>query len=322
ADLYKRNTEDLLLQVEIPQSSGFGTVTENSGDLENKGLELGINSLNVKTQQFAWSTNFNIAFNRNKVLKLGRNNDPIYSGNSSEGNPTNFTMVGKPLAMLFGYVFDGIYQNQGEVEKGPAFPGAIPGNIRFKDINGDGQITPRQDFDIIGNPYPDFTWGITNMLNYGRFDLRVLVVGSMGADRLHATNDYNGNIDGVFNVRREVKDRWRSESQPGNGRIPTTNGSGRGRVMYRDVSSLTVEKNNYAWVKNITLGYSIPKKGFLSSARVYASVQNAILFTKYSGNPEVSNYIGKGGSGALVPGVDYSNYPVPRVFIIGTNLSF
>ena len=160
------------------------------------------------------------------------------------------------------------------------------------------------------------------MLNYGRFDLRVLVVGSMGADRLHATNDYNGNIDGVFNVRREVKDRWRSESQPGNGRIPTTNGSGRGRVMYRDVSSLTVDKNNYAWVKNITLGYSIPKKGFLSSARVYASVQNAILFTKYSGNPEVSNYIGKGGSGALVPGVDYSNYPVPRVFIIGTNLSF
>ncbi|MGN7720518.1 SusC/RagA family TonB-linked outer membrane protein [Chitinophaga sp. 22620] len=322
ADLYKRNTEALLLQVEIPQSSGFGTVTENSGDLENKGLELGISSLNIKTRQFAWNTNFNIAFNRNKVLKLGRNNDPIFSGNSSEGNPTNYSMVGKPLAMLFGYVFDGIYQNQAEVERGPAFPGAIPGNIRFKDINGDGQITPRQDFDIIGNPYPDFTWGLTNMLTYGRFDLRVLVVGSMGADRLHATNDYNGNIDGVFNVRREVKDRWRSESQPGNGRIPTTNGSGRGRVMYRDVSSLTVEKNDYAWIKNITLGYSIPAKGFISSARVYAAIQNAFLFTKYSGNPEVSNYIGKGGSGALVPGIDYSNYPVPRIFTIGTNLSF
>ncbi|WP_346316106.1 TonB-dependent receptor [Chitinophaga sp. YIM B06452] len=322
ADLYKRNTEALLLQVEIPQSSGFGTVTENSGDLENKGLELGISSLNIKTMKFAWNTNFNIAFNRNKVLKLGRNNDPIFSGNSSEGNPTNYTMVGKPLAMLFGYVFDGIYQNQAEVDRGPAFPGAIPGNIRFKDINGDGQITPRQDFDIIGNPYPDFTWGLTNMFTYGNFDLRVLVVGSMGADRLHATNDYNGNIDGVFNVRREVKDRWRSESQPGNGRIPTTNGSGRGRVMYRDVSSLTVEKNDYAWIKNITLGYAIPVKGFISSARVYASVQNAFLFTKYSGNPEVSNYTGKGGSGALVPGIDYSNYPVPRIYTIGTNLSF
>ncbi|PSL43120.1 TonB-linked SusC/RagA family outer membrane protein [Chitinophaga niastensis] len=322
ADIYKRNTQDLLLNVEIPQSSGFGTVTENRGDMENRGLEIGISSRNIETKRLIWTTNFNISFNRNKVLALGKDNAPIYSGNSSEGNPTNISMVGKPLAMLYGYVFDGIYQNQGEVDKGPAFPGAIPGNIRFKDINGDGVITPVQDFAIIGNPYPDFNWGMTNILNYKNFDLRVLVVGSMGADRLHATNDYNGNIDGVFNVRKDVARRWRSESNPGNGKVPTTNGSGRGRVMYRDVSSLTVEKNNYAWVKNITLGYSIPRRGFVQSARVYVSVQNVILFTKYSGNPEVTNYLGKGGSGALVPGIDYSNYPVPRIFSLGTNLTF
>ncbi|CAL1519802.1 TonB-dependent receptor [Chitinophaga sp. MM2321] len=322
ADIYKRNTQDLLLNVEVPQSSGFSTVTQNKGDMENKGLELGISSRNIETPRFSWTTNFNISFNRNKVLALGTDNAPIYSGNSSEGNPTNVSRVGQPLAMLYGYVFDGIYQNQAEVDKGPAFPGAIPGNIRFKDINGDGVINPREDFDIIGNPYPDFNWGLTNILSYKNFDFRVLIVGSMGADRLHATNDYNGNIDGVFNVRKDVADRWRSESNPGNGRVPTTNGSGRGRVMYRDVSSLTVEKNNYAWVKNITLGYTIPKKGFVQSARVYVSVQNAILFTKYSGNPEVTNYLGKGGSGALVPGIDYSNYPVPRIFSLGTNLSF
>ncbi|WP_143305618.1 SusC/RagA family TonB-linked outer membrane protein [Chitinophaga vietnamensis] len=322
ADIYKRNTQDLLLNVEIPQSSGFGTVTENKGDMENRGLELGISSRNIETRRFTWTTNFNISFNRNKVLALGTDNAPIYSGNSSEGNPTNITIVGKPLGMLFGYVFDGIYQNQAEVDKGPAFPGAIPGNIRYKDINGNGVINPREDFAIIGNPYPKFNWGLTNTLTYKNFDLRILVVGSMGADRLHATNDYNGNIDGVFNVRKDVKYRWRSESNPGNGRVPTTNGSGRGRVMYRDVSSLTVEKNNYAWIKNITVGYSFPGKGFLQSARIYASVQNAILFTKYSGNPEVTNYLGKGGSGALVPGIDYSNYPVPRIFSLGANLTF
>lgn len=324
ADLYKRNTQDLLLNVEIPQSSGFGNVTENRGDMENRGLEIGISSRNIETKQFSWTTSFNIAFNRNKVLKLGTDNAPIYSGNSSEGNPTNITMVGKPLAMLFGYVFDGIYQNQAEVDKGPAFPGAIPGNIRYKDINGNGVINPVEDFAIIGNPYPKFNWGMTNTLTYKNLDLRVLVVGSMGADRIHATNDYNGNIDGVFNVRKDVAYRWRSESNPGNGKVPTTNGSGRGRVMYRDVSSLTVQKNDYAWVKNITLGYTFPSKskGFLQSARVYASIQNAILFTKYDGNPEVTNYIGKGGSGALVPGVDYSNYPVPRIFSLGTNLTF
>lgn len=321
-DDYKRNTQDLLLNVEVPQSSGFGTVTENKGDMENKGLEIGISSRNIESKSLTWTTNFNISFNRNKVLALGKDNAPIYSGNSSEGNPTNVSMVGQPLAMLYGYVFDGIYQNQAEVDKGPAFPGAIPGNIRFKDINGNGVINPREDFAIIGNPYPDFNWGLTNILNYKKFDLRVLVVGSMGADRLHATNDYNGNIDGVFNVRKDVADRWRSESNPGNGKVPTTNGSGRGRVMYRDVSSLTVEKNNYAWVKNITLGYAIPKFGFVQSARVYVSVQNAILFTKYSGNPEVTNYLGKGGSGALVPGIDYSSYPVPRIYSLGANLSF
>lgn len=322
ADLYKRNTQALLLNVEIPQSSGFGTVTENKGDMENRGLEIGISSRNIETKTFTWNTNFNIAFNRNKVLALGTDNAPIYSGNSSEGNPTNVTMVGKPLGMLFGYVFDGIYQNQGEVDKGPAFPGAIPGNIRYKDINGNGIINPREDFDIIGNPYPKFNWGLTNTLNYKSFDLRVLIVGSMGADRLHATNDYNGNIDGVFNVRKDVADRWRSESNPGNGRVPTTNGSGRGRVMYRDVSSLTVQKNDYAWIKNIALGYTLPKIKFVQSARVYVSIQNAFLFTKYDGNPEVTNYLGKGGSGALVPGIDYSNYPVPRIYTLGANLSF
>lgn len=322
ADVYKRNTQDLLLNVEIPQSSGFGNVTENKGDMENKGLEIGISSRNIETKSFTWTTNANISFNRNKVLALGTDNAPIYSGNSSEGNPTNVSIVGQPLAMLYGYVFDGIYQNQAEVDKGPAFPGAIPGNIRYKDIDGNGVINPREDFAIIGNPYPKFNWGLTNILNYKNFDLRILVVGSEGADRLHATNDYNGNIDGVFNVRKDVADRWRSEENPGNGRVPTTNGSGRGRVMYRDVSSLTVEKNNYAWVKNITLGYSIPHKGFIQSARVYASIQNALLFTKYSGNPEITNYIGKGGSGALVPGIDYSNYPVPRIFTLGTNLTF
>ncbi|RFS18920.1 TonB-dependent receptor [Chitinophaga silvatica] len=322
ADIYKRNTQDLLLNVEIPQSSGFGTVTMNKGDMENRGLEIGISSRNIETKSLTWTTNFNISFNRNKVLALGKDNAPIYSGNSSEGNPTNVSMVGKPLAMLFGYVFDGIYQNQGEVDKGPAFPGAIPGNIRYKDISGNGVINPREDFDIIGNPYPKYNWGLTNTLTYKKFDLRVLVVGSMGADRLHATNDYNGNIDGVFNVRKDVANRWRSEENPGNGRIPTTNGSGRGRVMYRDVSSLTIQKNDYAWIKNIAIGYSVPKFSFVQSARVYISIQNAFLFTNYDGNPEVTNYLGKGGSGALVPGIDYSNYPVPRIFSFGANLSF
>ena len=325
ADFYNRNTRDLLLNVEIPQSSGFGTVTENRGDVRNRGVELGILSHNIVSDNFDWSTNFNISFNRNKVLALGRSEDPIYSGQSSEGNPTNITRIGQPVGMIIGYVYEGIYQNEVDLANYPAFPGAVPGNMRFRDVNGDGEITPFQDFDVIGNPYPDFNWGMTNTLRYKAFDLRVMVVGAMGAEMLRATNFYTGNIDGVFNVNRNVKDRWRSPEQPGNGIVPTTTGTGRGRVMYRDTHSLWVEKTDYAWIKNITLGYNLPaalvENRWIEGLRVYGTVQNAFLFTGYSGNPEGTNY-NRPDTGALVPGIDYSGYPVSRIYTLGVNVSF
>lgn len=323
ADYYQRNTQDLLLNVEIPQSAGFGSVTENRGDVLNRGFEFSVNSVNIAREHFSWNTDFNISVNRNKVVALGRSDDPIYSGFSSEGNPTNITRIGSPVGMIFGYVVEGIYQNEADLAKYPSFPGAIPGNMRFKDVNGDGQITPVEDFDVIGNPYPDFTWGLTNTLNYKKWDFRVMVVGAMGAEMLRATNFYSGNIDGVFNVRKEIADRWRSEADPGNGRVPTTNGTGRGRVMFRDTHSYSVEKTNYAWIKNITLGYTLPKgiAGVINDVRIYGNVQNAFLFTNYSGNPEGTNY-NRDDKGALVPGIDYSNYPVPRIFTLGVNFNF
>lgn len=325
ADFYNRNTQDLLLNVEIPQSSGFGTVTENRGDVRNRGVELGILSHNIVSDNFDWSTTFNLSFNRNKVIALGRSSDPIYSGLSSEGNPTNITEIGQPVGMIIGYIHEGIYQNEADLENYPAFPGAVPGNMRFRDVNGDGEITPFQDFGVIGNPYPDFNWGITNTLRYKDFDFRVMVVGASGAEMLRATNFYTGNIDGVFNVNRNIKDRWRSPEQPGNGKVPTTTGTGRGRVMYRDSHSLWVEKTDYAWIKNITLGYNLPaalvENRWISSMRVYGTVQNAFLFTGYSGNPEGTNY-NRPDTGALVPGIDYSGYPVPRIYTLGVNVGF
>lgn len=320
---YQRNTQDLLLNVEVPQSSGFGSVIENRGDVRNRGVELAINSANFVRENFTWNTDFNISFNRNKVMALGRSSDPIYSGQSSEGNPMNITQIGQPLGMLFGYRVEGIYQNEEDLKKYPAFPGAIPGNLRMKDVNGDGEITPVEDFEVIGNPYPKFTWGMTNTFRYKQFDLRFMIVGSMGAEMLHATRFYTDNIDGVFNVRKEVANRWRSESNPGDGMVPTTNGSGRGRVMYRDTHSGHVQKTDYAWVRNITFGYTLPRgiKGVLNDVRIYANIQNPFLFTNYDGNPEGTNY-NRGDRGALTPGIDYSNYPVPRIYTLGLNFNF
>ncbi len=325
ADIYQRNTRDLLLNVEIPHSSGFGEVTENRGDVQNRGIEFAFTSRNIVRAEFDWTTNFNIAINRNEVLALGRTNEPILTGLSGEGNPTNITMVGRPLGLFFGYVFDGLYQSQEEIDAGPAFPGAVPGNMRVRDIDGDGAINPVSDFDVIGDPYPNFTWGMTNTLSYKNWDMRILITGSMGADRLRTQNEYLWNIDGVFNVTRNILDGWRSPDNPGSGLVPTTTGSGRGRVMFRDVNSLWVERADYLWVRNITLGYTFPEGigRFIRSARFYTSVQNPILFTTYPGNPEVANYGTTGvRAGALVPGVDYSSYPVPQIFTIGTNITF
>jgi hypothetical protein len=311
--------------VEIPPSSGFLNVTENRGNVQNMGMELAISSRNIVRQNFSWNTNFNIAFNRNKVLALGRSDDPILAGSSYEGNPTNITMIGKPLGLFYGFVFDGIYQNQAEVDAGPAFPGAVPGNMRVKDINGDGVINDIEDFDIIGNPYPDFIWGLTNNLNYKNFDLRVVVTGQVGGSRIHTNNFTMNLLDGLFNVSRNLNNRWRSPEQPGNGLVPTTNGSGRGMRMFRDIHSLFVEDNTYVWVKNITLGYNLPNgiaKAAIQNVRFFVSAQNALLFTGYSGNPEVTNYGNQGGGGPLVPGYDSNNYPVPVVFTAGINLTF
>ncbi len=323
ANYYKRNTLDLLLNTPVPQSSGFANVTENRGDVENKGFEFSVSSANIQRDRFTWTTDFNISFNRNKVIALGRSTDPIYSGQSSEGNFTNITRIGQPVGMIIGYVVEGIYQNQADLDKYPKFPGAIPGNLRMKDVDGDGEITPNDDFDVIGNPYPDFTWGMTNSFTFKNFDLRLMMVGAMGQEFLHATRFYTDNIDGVFNVRKEIADRWRSEDNPGSGLVPTTNGTGRGRVMYRDTHSLFIEKTDYLWVRNITLGYTLPKPvgGVVNNVRIYANLQNPFMISGYDGNPEGTN-MNRGDTSPLVPGIDYGAYPVPRIYTLGLNFNF
>lgn len=321
ADLYKRNTESLLLNVELPRSSGFSSAIENHGNIQNKGVEISISTRNIVRSNFSWNTDFNISFNRNKVLALGPTNTPLLAGSSYEGNPTNITMVGQPIGLFYGFVFDGIYQTQADIDKGPTFPGVVPGNMRVKDIDGDGVINDIKDFDIIGNPYPKFAWGITNTLTYGRFDFRASATSQIGGNKISSVQFSTHLLDGLFNVSRDLIDRWRSVDNPGNGKVPTTNGTGYGRRMYRDINSLFVENNSYFWIKNIMLGYSLPKgNGILKGARFYISIQNGLLFTKYTGNPEVTSYV-EGGS-ALTPGYDSNPYPVPVTYTLGTNLTF
>ncbi|MES2108580.1 MAG: TonB-dependent receptor [Bacteroidota bacterium] len=319
-DYYSRVTTGMLFNNEIPLSSGFSSALVNVGKVRNRGFEFAVNTVNL-TGPLTWNTNLNVTVNRNKVLALNQDNAPIYAGRSGEGNYTHKTEVGKPLGQFFGYVLEGVYRDQADFDNSPKNASSVVGSIKYKDVDGNGIIEPVKDFAVIGTPYPDFTYGVTNSFGYKNFDLNILVVGSQGGHILKTSNEFSTNIDGVFNVDRKVLNRWRSPSNPGDGVTPTTNG---GRVLYRDVNSGWVEDASFLRIQNITLGYNF-KQNFIANSKVfksfrlYGSIQNLVTFTKYSGgNPEALT----NGSSVLTPGRDFVGYPLPRTMIIGVNMTF
>jgi TonB-linked SusC/RagA family outer membrane protein len=325
-DYYRRITNGMLYNSEIPLSSGYTNVIINKGKIENHGFEFGINTDNL-SGELKWTTGANIAFNRNKVLALNDKNAPIYSGRSGEGSYTHITEVGKPIGLFYGYKVLGVYKDQADFDKSPKNVTSVPGSIKYKDADGNGVIEPVNDFEIIGDPNPKFIWGLTNHFSYQSFDLGVVLVGTQGGQILKTSKQFLQNIDGIFNVDRSVLNRWRSPENPGDGQTPTTNGA---RVIYRDVNSSWVESGSFMRIQNIALGYNFSKHllertKFISMARLYASVQNLATFTKYSGaNPEVSRKAPSGNASnvGLTPGEDFTNYPLARIYTLGINLSF
>lgn len=327
-DLYRRITEDLLFDVEVPESSGFSSAIQNRGKIQNQGFELSINTANIEREDLSWDTRFNLSSNANEVLALGPDDEPIIAGDINAGGTTHITRVGAPVGQFYGWKIEGLYDSQQEIENNTSYADAQVGNIRPYDINGDGNLERVEDFAVLGNPYPDFTFGLTNTVRFRNFDLRVLLSGSYGGKRMLASHEWYWNIDGVFNVPAEyIKNRWRSSEDPGDGVTPSAVGPATGRIIYRDPNSLSIQDNSHLWVKNVTLGYTLPVtlvSDVAQRARIYASVRNAYIFTAYEGgNPQATNYQGVGGDGQqLTPGLDYSTYPVPRTITVGAKLNF
>lgn len=319
-DYYHKQTDGLLYAIDIPQQSGFAFIDSNIGEFEFWGHELGLETKNF-VGNFRWSTNFNLTFSRNKAIKLGTNNTPI-GGNANQGQ-YNRTQVGHPLGEFMGYVFDGVYMTQSELDSQPKHASSMVGTARMKDISGpngvpDGKID-MSDRTIIGNPNPDFFYGITNEFYYKNFDASVVIAGAVGGDIIDATYEWTENIDGVFNVRKGIANRWRSLDKPGDGNIPRTR-SGT-TELFRYNNTRWVSDGSYLAVKNITLGYTIPIKSnpYIKSTRFYFSAQNVFMLTKYHGmNPEV----GTSGSNGLYQGVDASAYPIASIYTLGLNVKF
>ncbi len=321
-DYYNKTTKNLLYSLTVPRESGFSNFMGNVGKLRFWGHEFSINSHNL-TGALRWETNFNIAFSDNKVLALSGLSDQLVA---YTGFVSTITKVGGRIGQFYGMVQEGVYKDQDDYDNSPKAVDSEVGTIKFRDVNGDGQITYDEvggDKTEIGNPLPKFTYGLTNTFYYKNFDLAILMTGSYGNKIATPMEQGMTNLDGLFNVLKEVKDRWRSPENPGAGKYgKTTSGTGRERDQFH---SRYVQDGSYFMIKNITLGYTLPKDAirFINSLRVYFSVQQPFVFTKYKyGNPEVGTNFDGSTPSSLLQGIDYSTYPVPRTFTLGLNLSF
>ncbi|RYY32954.1 MAG: TonB-dependent receptor, partial [Sphingobacteriaceae bacterium] len=308
-DYYHKTTDNLLYTVDIPISSGFFNFATNIGKLAFWGHEFTLSTQNT-TGKFKWNTDFNISFNKNKALALGTANSAIFGDNV-------ITQVGQPLGQLYTLVWEGVYMNQADFDASPKFAGAEVGTVKFKDVNGDGVVTnDDRDKAVVGNTAPKAIYGFTNTFTYKNFDLSIVAAGAFGNKIINASERFTTNLDGTFNVLKGLANRWKSEADPGDGIYGKSKAN---TTSYeRDwASSKFVYDARYLTIKNITLGYQVPFKNnkYIQGLRVYASVQQAFVFTSYpGGNPEVS------AAGGLFSGSDYTTYPVPRTISLGVNV--
>jgi len=336
-DYYDKVTKDILLNADLPVSTGFASAYKNIGKVGNSGIELTINTVNVHNSSFSWNSSFNIAFNRSELLSLSENQEALTSSISAISGalyniPQYIAKLGQPIAQFYGVVFDGLYQiddfvlqSDGNYALKPEITGnggvrtsIRPGDARYRDINNDGLINSN-DYTVIGNPNPDFIGGLNNSFKYRGFDLNIFFQFSYGNDVLNANKLLfeNGMYLNMFkNQFASLANRWTEENQ--NTDIPRLNGYG--AYFY---SSRLVEDASFLRLKTISLGYNFPTNilkylSLVKSLRLYASAQNLLTWTNYSGSdPEVSTR-----HSALTPGFDYSPYPNSKTIIFGLNVKF
>lgn len=328
ADVYRSVTSDLLLNVSVPSASGYETVLTNIGEVENTGLELFLETQNL-TGEFSWSTSVNFSTNRNEVLQLGPGNAAIRSQGAA--GIRHITQVGSPIGSYYGYVVDGVYNSEEEICRNPSGEGCTtpydtqapnpqPGDFRFKDVNGDGQITP-EDRTVTGNYQPDFTYGIKNRFQYRNFDLRVFLQGVEGREILNLTARHLKNNGFIFG-QYDVVNPWKSPENPGDPEDPRAHRQTGLFGNNNRPSDYQVEDGSYLNIRNVTLGYTFEGDilgDLVQQLRVYGSGQNLYLFTDYIGfNPMASLPTGD----ELTPGQDYGAYPLQRTYTFGVDLSF
>lgn len=335
ADYYYKRTTDLLLNASLPTSTGYLTAFKNIGVVVNKGLEFTLNTVNVNTKNFNWTSNFNIAFNNNRIEELNGDQPSLitrvsnWNGNFNNSLPY-IALPGRQVALFYGYVFDGVYPlsdfnvlANGSYElkadvpnNGSARSLIKPGFIKYKDINGDG-VVDANDQTIVGNPNPKHIGGFSNNFRYRQFDLNIFLQWSYGNEILNANRIVFEGAEArqSLNMFKTYENRWSMENQDTD--LPVAGGYGPNVFSDRNI-----EDGSFLRLKTVSLGYNISpeviKRLKITSARIHVSAQNLLTWTNYSGlDPEVSVR-----HSALTPGFDWSPYPRARTLTFGMNLTF
>jgi len=314
-DVYRKVTSDLLINVPIGQQFGFNSQLINGGSIENKGIELGINSTNIRTTNFQWTTSFNIAYNKQKLLKFAPGVSEI---DGTTANPSGvvsgqaFTKLvpGQELGELYGYQYEGVIKTG---EHYTPQPNSKPGDPKYKDVNGDGAITPA-DRTYLGNTTPHYTMGFGNNFRYKGFDLNVFFQGAFGYYLYDMNRLVLESTTGTDALNRFVPGVNENTSVPREGYFLSTYGS--------YVNSRFVENASYLRLKTLSLGYNLPRSLFthikhIQGLRIYGEAQNLLTITGYKGtDPEVNVHTTNIGGG-----LDFAAFPAFRTFAAGIRLS-
>ncbi|MDM8176136.1 MULTISPECIES: SusC/RagA family TonB-linked outer membrane protein [Olivibacter] len=309
ADAYLKKTSDLLLNVPVPRATGFDYVLQNAGALENKGLEFQVNSRNL-AGALKWETDLNISLNRNKVSDLA--GTTIFGANISGRGDLSYTTVGNPIGMFYGYVFTGVDPQTGDA-------------LYLRNDGTSSNNPSPDDRRIIGNPNPDFIYGLTNTFGYKNFGFSIFLQGSQGNDIYNGTRvETEGMID-AKNQTTAVLDRWTSPGQLTNvpRAVPDNTNNSRNSTRF-------VENGSYLRVKSVTLSYNLPETLLsrlkLSNVKVYVTGENLFTVTNYKGfDPEVNAFTNTNDATQnknTFVGIDYGTYPQTRNLIFGLNVSF
>ena len=362
-DLYYKTTKDLLLQPSVSPVIGGSTFTDiqtptmNIGKVINKGVDIALNTHNIKTKDFNWNTNIIFSLNRNKVDALDNYGTPIYPANLQQllflggYNQAAAIMVGQPIGVFYGYVTDGLYMSADDLNNSakPNMPidrnsGLWVGDIKFKDLSGpDGTpdgIINEYDRTIIGDPNPDFTFGFTNTFKYKDFELNIGLLGSVGGDILNMARMKLERTQIVWDPQlKTVLNRAQlgytngdnanstnvnncyiinADDNPTLPRFSNGDGNDNNRMSDR-----WIEDGSYLRIQNIALSYNLPKAWLkrvgMQNCKIYLNAQNVYTFTNYSGlDPEIGSF----NQNAGFSNIDLGRYPTPRVFTLGANITF